>query len=130
MVIQKNTLQTLDLKWLILISIIIHVSILMYVKIDKQPIIKPAEINIVLEKIIEIPVPKKNIQPKVESIKKSARPSCTRGSSTDFLKAFDADSYNDEKISPSSIFLTLRKSHPCKNHSALFKQPKGTQKKY
>ena len=70
MAIQKNTFQTLDLKWLILISIIIHVSILMYVKIDKQPVIKPAEINIVLEKIIEIPVSKKNIQPKVESIKK------------------------------------------------------------
>ena len=50
---QKYTIQSLDLKWLIIISIIIHSLIILNVKVNKKPIITPMEINIVLEKKIE-----------------------------------------------------------------------------
>ena len=50
---QKYTIQSLDLKWLIIISIIIHSLIILNVKVNKKPIITPMEINFVLEKKIE-----------------------------------------------------------------------------
>lgn len=50
---QKYTIQSLDLKWLIIISIIIHSLIILNIKVNKKPIITPMEINIVLEKKIE-----------------------------------------------------------------------------
>ena len=54
---QRPSFQTLDLKWLIIISIIMHSLIIMTVQVNKKPIIIPLEIDIVLEKIIETPPP-------------------------------------------------------------------------
>ena len=54
---QRPSFQTLDLKWLIIISIIMHSLIIMTVQVNKKPTIIPLEIDIVLEKIIETPPP-------------------------------------------------------------------------
>ena len=73
---QKYTIQSLDLKWLIIISIIIHSLIILNVKVNKKPIITPMEIDIVLEKKIEkkqikVPLPKPIIKkPVVKPVEK------------------------------------------------------------
>ena len=73
---QKYTIQSLDLKWLIIISIIIHSLIILNVKVNKKPIITPMEIDIILEKKIEkkqikIPLPKPIIKkPVVKPVEK------------------------------------------------------------
>ena len=50
---QTHSFQSIDLKWLIILSTILHSLIIMNVQISKKPINKPIEIDIVLEKIIQ-----------------------------------------------------------------------------
>ena len=52
---QTHSFQSIDLKWLIILSTILHTLIIMNVKINKKPIDIPLEIDIVLEKIIQPP---------------------------------------------------------------------------
>ena len=54
---QTHSFQSIDLKWLIILSTILHTLIIMNVKINKKPIDIPLEIDIVLEKIIQPPPP-------------------------------------------------------------------------
>ena len=54
---QTHSFQSIDLKWLIILSTILHSLIIMNVQISKEPINKPIEIDIVLEKIIQPPPP-------------------------------------------------------------------------
>ena len=54
---QTHSFQSIDLKWLIILSIILHSLIIMNVQINKKPIDIPLEIDIVLEKIIQPPPP-------------------------------------------------------------------------
>ena len=54
---QTHSFQSIDLKWLIILSTILHSLIIMNVQISKKPINKPIEIDIVLEKIIQPPPP-------------------------------------------------------------------------
>ena len=54
---QTHSFQSIDLKWLIILSTILHSLIIMNVQISKKPIDKPLEIDIVLEKIIQPPPP-------------------------------------------------------------------------
>ena len=55
MFVQTHSFQSIDLKWLIILSTILHTLIIMNVKINKKPIDIPLEIDIVLEKIIQPP---------------------------------------------------------------------------
>ena len=57
MFVQTHSFQSIDLKWLIILSTILHTLIIMNVKINKKPIDIPLEIDIVLEKIIQPPPP-------------------------------------------------------------------------
>ena len=50
---QTHSFQSIDLKWLIILSTILHSLIIMNVQISKKPIDIPLEIDIVLEKIIQ-----------------------------------------------------------------------------
>jgi len=54
---QTHSFQSIDLKWLIILSTILHSLIIMNLQISKKPINKPIEIDIVLEKIIQPPPP-------------------------------------------------------------------------
>ena len=54
---QTHSFQSIDLKWLIILSTILHSLIIMNVQISKKPIDIPLEIDIVLEKIIQPPPP-------------------------------------------------------------------------
>jgi len=54
---QTHSFQSIDLKWLLILSTILHSLIIMNVQISKKPINKPIEIDIVLEKIIQPPPP-------------------------------------------------------------------------
>ena len=54
---QTHSFQSIDLKWLIILSTILHLLIIMNVQINKKPIDIPLEIDIVLEKIIQPPPP-------------------------------------------------------------------------
>ena len=54
---QTHSFQSIDLKWLIILSTILHSLIIMNVQINKKPIDIPLEIDIVLEKIIQPPPP-------------------------------------------------------------------------
>ena len=68
---QTHSFQSIDLKWLIILSTILHLLIIMNIQINKKPIDIPLEIDIVLEKIIQPPPPVEKlpeIQP-VEPIK-------------------------------------------------------------
>ena len=52
---QTHSFQSIDLKWLIILSTILHLLIIMNIQINKKPIDIPLEIDIVLEKIIQPP---------------------------------------------------------------------------
>ena len=54
---QTHSFQSIDLKWLIILSTILHLLIIMNIQINKKPIDIPLEIDIVLEKIIQPPPP-------------------------------------------------------------------------
>ena len=54
---QTHSFQSIDLKWLIILSTILHLLIIMNIQINKKPIDMPLEIDIVLEKIIQPPPP-------------------------------------------------------------------------
>ena len=54
---QTHSFQSIDLKWLIILSTILHSLIIMNVQISKKPIDIPLEIDIVLEKIIQPSLP-------------------------------------------------------------------------
>ena len=54
---QTHSFQSIDLKWLIILSTILHSLIIINVQINKKPIDIPLEIDIVLEKIIQPPPP-------------------------------------------------------------------------
>ena len=57
MFLQTHSFQSIDLKWLIILSTILHLLIIMNIQINKKPIDMPLEIDIVLEKIIQPPPP-------------------------------------------------------------------------
>ena len=57
MLAQTHSFQSIDLKWLIILSTILHLLIIMNIQINKKPIDIPLEIDIVLEKIIQPPPP-------------------------------------------------------------------------
>ena len=51
MFLQTHTFQSIDLKWLIILSTILHSLIIMNVQINKKPVDKPVEIDIVSRKL-------------------------------------------------------------------------------
>ena len=57
MFLQTHSFQSINLKWLIILSTVLHLLIIMNIQINKKPIDIPLEIDIVLEKIIQPPPP-------------------------------------------------------------------------